>query len=571
MRSISDSARPHGAILHYAVALLIGAVIAGLFLAAVIPTINHFADSDSSRFVEAARNFLNGKGLLVSAHAARLPTPTEPLSLWPPGYPIMIALGSKILGADPLWIAPRISWACWILMPVAILFALRPVLRNSTIHAISAMAMLAPGTVYTAHRALSDLPFLLLTTLSLALLFRGTLTRLDWRLIVLSGLVGGAAYTTRNVGLALFGTIVASAVIFGVFRPGRAGDILKVVSWWFAGAVAVLIPLELRNLLTFDDLQPYSMAPSTVGLAANVRYYLIALFDAFAGQPGIGHGIFWDNKVLIAAIAAVSAGLFLSRKFLARRWTELSLSGRQVFIILLCNIILGSAIVILARTRYQWGELINPRYLQQYDWMMFALIALLIEPLLRKSKAVLAIASAILIALLGLRAGFAIKITDESRNIHRVAVSDFDISRLSARPPIDDNAVMQVLVSRDGDLMRAIKDLPPDTLLLSNRHEVLRNETGRPVTKLVISEDCTIQSDVTASLKDTKAALFFFPTRTLVQSGCWPRLTELSQSRAMLHLERPYLASLTQAQAGKFRPRHAPPWTRRQARPDIDE
>jgi hypothetical protein len=476
-----------------------------------------------------------------------------------------------VLGADPLWVAPRLAWASWVLLPVAILFALRPVLRNSTIHAISVMTMLAPGTVHTAHRALSDLPFLLLTTLSLALLFRSTLARLDWRLVLLSGLAGGSAYAVRNVGLALFGTIVASAVIFSLLRPERKTEALKTVSWWFAGAAVVLIPLELRNLFLFGDLQPYSMAPSTIGLATNVRYYLMALFDSMTGAPEIDHALFWDNRILFAAFAAILSGLFLFRKFLARHWTSLSLPSRQIFIILLCNVLLGSAIVILARTRYQWGELINPRYLQQYDWMMLALIALLVEPLLRKSKAALAMASAILVTLLGLRASFAMNKIEEGRNIYQVAVSGIDLSTLSSQPPLDDNALMQLVVGRDAGLARAIKALPVDTLLLSNRYEVLRNETGRPVTKLVISGNCTIQTDVTAPLQGKKAAVLFFPTTELVQSGCWRRLHALSQSRTTLALERPYLATLTQVQADKLRPPLASPRTQNQVRPDIDE
>jgi hypothetical protein len=389
--------------------------------------------------------------------------------------------------------------------------------------------------------------------------------------VLLSGLIGGCAYAVRNAGLALFGTIVASAIIFSLLRPRRARDILKMTCWWFAGAAIVLIPLELRNLSLFGDLQPYSMAPSTIGLVTNIRYFLMALFDSIAGAPQIDHAFFWDNRILAAVVAALLCGLFLFRGQLARHWTSLSPPSRQVFIILLCNVLLGSAIVILARTRYQWGELINPRYLQQYDWMMLALIALFIEPLFRKSKVVVAIASAILVTLLSLRASFAMNKIEDSRNIHQIAVSSFDISTLSSHPPLDDNALMQLVVGRDGGLARAIKALPLDTLLLSNRYEVLRNETGRPITKLVISGNCTIQTDVTAPLQGKKAAILFFPTTDLVQSGCWRRLQELSQSRTILAVERPYLATLTQMQADKLRPPLTPPRTQSQVRPDIDE
>lgn len=87
----------HGSRWHYAIAAVLGVAITAALLAAILPVAYQYRDPDVASYIEAARNFLAGKGLSVSADLDKLPSALEPLSLWPPGYPLLIALAAKLL------------------------------------------------------------------------------------------------------------------------------------------------------------------------------------------------------------------------------------------------------------------------------------------------------------------------------------------------------------------------------------------------------------------------------------------------------------------------------------------
>ena len=63
---------------------------------------------DSASYIEAARSLVQGNGLMRTAPLARLDLAVEPLSLWPPGYPLLIAAASILSGLPAedaaLWI-----------------------------------------------------------------------------------------------------------------------------------------------------------------------------------------------------------------------------------------------------------------------------------------------------------------------------------------------------------------------------------------------------------------------------------------------------------------------------------
>ncbi len=126
---------------------------------------------DSSAYIEAARNLLAGHGLVLTPKAIQYDLEYEPLQLFPPGYPLLIALIAA-LGLPPadvaLWLA-RISWA---LLPLVAVFCLRPVMATKGAVVVAIMVMLSPGLMGNGYKALSDAPFLLLTMVSFGLLLR---------------------------------------------------------------------------------------------------------------------------------------------------------------------------------------------------------------------------------------------------------------------------------------------------------------------------------------------------------------------------------------------------------------
>ena len=537
---------------HYWLALLLGTIIAGGFLLAVMPGHYPYIEADASDYLESARNLLAGKGLLVSTLPEQLPQATAPLASWPPGYPVIIALSAKLFGVSPFWVAPRIAWLSWILIPVTLLYALRPFLSYSGILAIGAITMLAPGAVDMAPQAMSDVPFLVFTALSLALFFHGTVVRPIWHLVFLSGIAGAAAYSIRYVGLALFAAIPLGCLIFVLTGHASKGVAVRTVVLWLSGAALLLIPIEYRNLAVFGTLQPYHLPPSTLGLGSNIHYYIIALFDDLSGRPELKHDFLWNNTVLSASCVVLLAAIILFRNALIQYWKAIAPQQRQVIILILCNGLAGSAIVILARTRYQWGELINTRHLMQYDWMVFACAALLISPLAQKSRRVAAVVVVLILALFGLRLGHALTEIEKDRVQYAASRTTYAPSQLANPGQNEDHTLMVQRLRQDSALLSAIRSLPRQTILLSDRYEVLRVETGRPVTRLLIGEDCKIPQQISAAVRDVPALMLMFPDQALIRSGCWQRLVAASQNQ-LLPIVRPYLSVLTAEHASQFK------------------
>ncbi len=538
---------------HYIIALLLGVAIVACFMAMVEPITYLYRHPDGSHYLEAARNFLAGQGLMVTAGLEKFPLATVPLSLEPPGYPIIVALGSRFFGVDPEWFAPWIVWVSWGLLPSALLFALRPVLRNWSIHVISVLVMIAPGVIENAWQPLTDILFLLVTILSFGLLFRGSWARANPYLLILSGVLGGLAYALRNVGLALFVSIAAgyvALILLNLLHPNIA---MRRILWWGAGAAIVLIPLEIRNLNVFGTFQPYQMAPSQLGLLVNIRYYLLESLTDITALHGLTDAFLWNGKFFFATGAVVLILAAVNRKLLLRLWTELPAGRKEVLIIFIANILAGSAIVILARSRYQWNEVINQRQILQYDWLLLAVCALLLEQAAPLSKKALAAISISVMVLAGLRMTYAWQEIEMDRQEYAVAQNASDLVTGARTIPSSSALAMKLVIARDQDLIRAVKDLPADTILVSNYDDVLRVKTGRVVHNIHPEDDCKAITRFRDQISTPEVAMLIFPFGTILQSGCWKRLEQSQQSRLNLSATRPYLISLGGSRAGTDR------------------
>ena len=529
---------------HYIIALLLGVAIAASFLAMVAPITFLYRHPDGSHYLEAARNFLAGHGLMVTAGLEKFPLATVPLSLEPPGYPMIVALGSKLFGIDPEWFAPSITWASWALLPPALLFALRPVLRNWSIHVINVLVMIAPGVIENAWQPLTDVPFLLVTILSFGLLFRGSRPRANPYLLISSGILAGLAYSLRNVGLALFASVAAGYVVLIPLKQLHSDVVIRRILWWGAGAAIVLIPLEIRNLDIFGTFQPYQMAPSQLGLLVNIRYYLLKSLTDVIAIHGLTSAFLWNGKFIFATGAVVLILAAANRKPLLRLWTELPTGRKEALIIFTANILAGSAIVILARSRYQWNELINQRQIFQYDWLFLAICALLLEQAAPFSRKTLAAISTSVMILAGLRMTYAWQEIEMDRQEYAVAQNASDLVTAAQTIPPSSALAMKLVIARDQGLIRALKDLPADTILVSNYDDVLRVKTGRVVHNIHPEDDCKAITRFRDQISTPEVTMLIFPFGTILQSGCWKQLEQSQQGPLNLSAARPYLISL---------------------------
>lgn len=540
---------------HYSIALLLGFVIAMAYVAIVAPIAYLYRDPDTSYFLEAARNFLSGHGLVVSAELADWARATVPLSLWPPGYPITIAIGAKLLGVDPLWLAPKIVWLSWTLLPAALLFVLRPVLSSRSVHVISVIVMLSPGVIGNGWQAMTDVPFLLLTLISFGLFFRGTETGARPLVLLMSGLFCALAYSYRNVGLASFIAIGGTYVLLVLLRLVSFRAAFSRLTWWAAGASLIVIPLLARNLTVFGSLQPYAMPPSQVGVGKNIRDYAAStLSDIFAVRVYMYQAI-ENNAICLALAFAILLLAWVTRKNLVRVWSDLPASAQERFAILLAYVVAGISVVIVARSTYEWGEFIGTRHVLQYDWVLFAFSAVLFERWGNLSRGAVAAVVGAVILVVGLRIHF----ISQDIGLHR---QDFATSWRSA-DPVDLMAIthdyryhlaVKLVIVQDLQLMRAVRNLPAGTVLVSNYEDVLRVMTGRVVHPIAVTETCDLPKDqVTlsqAGAPPSNIAVLLFPTRNVVQSGCWGRLKNSSHERFPLAATSSYLIGFSADKIG---------------------
>jgi glycosyltransferase involved in cell wall biosynthesis len=214
-----------------AFAAVIGILIVGLYAI----TIGRYASpwmGDAAKYIEATRSFLRGELLLIrSADGA------WPISLWPPGYPVVGAAVSWF-GLPPpqaLLLVTRLSVAaCVPALTWALLTNLRPTLAVLA----AVLGVMAPGLVSNANLASSDAVFCLM-----AVLATGCMARERW---LLAGMFISLGFCLRNAAFALG----AAAAVAAVLEDGQTcRSRLRRLLLLTAGAAPGMISLSLWNLL----------------------------------------------------------------------------------------------------------------------------------------------------------------------------------------------------------------------------------------------------------------------------------------------------------------------------------
>ena len=363
--------------------------------------------------------------------------------------------------------------------------------------------MIAPGAIGLAWQPMSDVPFLLLTILAFGALFRAAGRKGNSGLLLLSGVLCGIAYAVRNVGIAIFPAVIVSFAVLTLLRTLRPATAIRQLLWWAAGAALIVVPLAAYNLALFGHLQPYHMAASTLGLAINIRYFLAAMLTDITANREIIYANFWNNKVLVAVVAAPLVLAVIRRKALLALWRGLSFTAKNAVISLGAYLVFGAAVVVIARSRYEWGELISDRHFLQYDWIIWAMAALLVENGGRISKGTIALASAVATVLVGFRVSLASQEVALAR-LESAAVftatGPIGLSQIKTPDPAGSyQRIMRLTIARDHELIRAIAKLPADVSLISNYEDVLRENDNRPTYRIILDEDCRLPEHLLTS------------------------------------------------------------------------
>lgn len=203
------------------------AALAALALVLIVaPRVAGFT-TDSDSYLDVARGLLEGKGLVQHAVDFWRPAVPDPLGMWPPLYPALVALVAAF--GVPLDLAGRavsaVSFA-------AFAFAFHALAVSALGRGVGALAVVATLASLTVTRlgasAWSEATFLAFLTAGTLLAARAE-EREDFRnrgMAVVTGLLFALAALTRYIGFPVV-TILVTSVAFGsAFRGRRLAFVL---------------------------------------------------------------------------------------------------------------------------------------------------------------------------------------------------------------------------------------------------------------------------------------------------------------------------------------------------------
>ena len=364
-------------------------------------TKHYWWTSDSAFYIEAARNHHKTAELIVSSDTLS-ETETEIVSLWPPGYPILLSIIHQFVPLDISWISLTLSVFSWMILPVCIYLFSKQIIEETTSFYLAIMVLSSPAAFWVGYVGLTDMPFLI--TVLIGFVLCRDLDSTENSVFVktlLSGLLIGFSFTIRNAGAAALLSVFFSYIFYFLISKQQRKIIFKKLIVWSIGTSIFVLPLLLYNLKTFGKLQPYSMPPSTVSLLSNIRGYIHATFFEMFGSHELAILIGWDFLGLLSlSVIALSACLYYLFIYFDSTITRLKKILKEFIIptnnaFTLTNIIFysifGIVIVIYARTKYEWGESINLRHVLQYNWAILIVAISLFLRLLKEHHAKIAI------------------------------------------------------------------------------------------------------------------------------------------------------------------------------------
>jgi len=356
------------------------ALVAGLCAASIYFFVPFFPYGyDSVNYIEQARSFM-ARGVfetipitLVSPENVSIPD-----NLFPPGYPLLIVISSKIFFVPEEVIAPFLSLAALLLLPVAIVFSFHRIIGLWPSLWIALLVTLTPSTVFFGSIAYSDTISLLLVIFSVGCLLVMSNKPSSWFYL---GLLTGFSYLLRNANLALLISIFLYLVWNMVVEPENRKMKIKNACFWLSGNAVFIVGLFIYNFLIFGKFQPYSMPPSTVGLGENIHDYIFAQLNTVLAFSELeilidksGYGIFLLIPVMLILLYKLVTTW--------RLWQKIE---QKTFFISAAYVAIGVTVTILARTKYQWGVHIEPRYALPYSCFIFVNLVIIFKYALPKN------------------------------------------------------------------------------------------------------------------------------------------------------------------------------------------
>lgn len=336
---------------------------------------------DSACYIEQARSLL-ARGVFESAlYGPDRPSVTfVPDPLFPPGYPILIAIFSLLLHLPPELVALFLGLSALALIPACLVLSFRKIVGAEQALIIAVLVVLTPAIIRWGNVASTDILSVLLVIFCMGLVLKAGDSLIAW---FVAGLFVGFAYLLRNANLAFVLSIGGFMAWTILFPDGHQADERKQNRWksftiacvWLAGCLILVVPWMIRNFLVFGKVQPYSMPPSSVGVIENIHAFIQA--QLYILTPFEGLSSYLARALPGLLVLLIVLGLLVYQ--VLKTWKHWPKPDKDAFLISVLYAMLGAAIVIAARSKYQWGELISERHALPYLFALLVALALILK------------------------------------------------------------------------------------------------------------------------------------------------------------------------------------------------
>jgi hypothetical protein len=350
------------------------AVIVGLFAATLVHFNNYVFPytTDSASYIEQARSLLTRGVFEEMPDTIEDSSSGGPSTLFPPGYPVLIAVFSKVLQIQPEFTGVLLSKLAVALLPICIVFSIQKILGIEYAFIISLLVVFAPAVIHWGGVASSDIISMLLAIFCIGLTIKAADNLLLWFIV---GLLAGFSYLIRNANLALVLSICGFLAWSIALDSEQRRKRIYSAGIWLLGCAIPVVPWMIRNLIVFGKIQPYSMDASTIGLTENISTFVEAQLNVLLSW-GVANRLI-GLGILGIILLAIVLGLLARQVWVT--WKQWKKIEQQTFFIATLYFILGSAVVVIARTKYQWGEIINERHTIAYLFCLLVILALILK------------------------------------------------------------------------------------------------------------------------------------------------------------------------------------------------
>ncbi|MCI0654855.1 MAG: hypothetical protein L0Y39_10315, partial [Methylococcaceae bacterium] len=237
---------------------------------------------------------------------------------------------------------------------------------------IAILVVLTPASVKYGYVAYSDITSLVWVIYAVNRLLVADKRPISWFFL---GLLTGFSYLIRNANLGLLLSISLYLLWCFIVEPDNRKEKINNGLVWLGANALVIVPWLIRNLLVFGKLQPYWMPPCSLSLGENIHDYIKSQLDALLAFRYLDAALaanLWGIILLLMLIAALAHQVVST-------WQSWQKIEQKAFFISVAYAAIGAAIVIAARTKYEWGVHIIVRYALPYSCFVFVALFIILK------------------------------------------------------------------------------------------------------------------------------------------------------------------------------------------------